>query len=227
MALIQNPPVSGVASVKILSVQPSDTGIYICDVTNPHDWSGSGQGLINLTVLVPPSVPVCQLSGSTYVGDDVTLICTSTQGFPTPIYSWSREKDAGPLPPNGMVEDQRAGSLVLTNLSDAFAGTYTCRASNVLGVEACSVAVKVAYGGTAAVVGGALMGVFLFILLIAAVAAYLFCYRKRNTQPSQRNEMRQVNVDQSGSRKSKVRLLSGRPQEHNPPLRVSHFSPLV
>lgn len=51
MALVQNPPVSGVASVKIHSVQPNDSGLYICDVTNPDDWSGSGQGLINLTVL--------------------------------------------------------------------------------------------------------------------------------------------------------------------------------
>lgn len=51
MALVQNPPVSGDASVTIHNVQPSDSGLYICDVTNPNDWSGSGQGLINLTVL--------------------------------------------------------------------------------------------------------------------------------------------------------------------------------
>lgn len=51
MTLVQNPPVSGIASVKILSVQPSDAGLYICDITNPNDWTGSGQGLINLTVL--------------------------------------------------------------------------------------------------------------------------------------------------------------------------------
>lgn len=51
MTLVQNPPVSGIASVTIHHVQPSDSGLYICDVTNPNDWSGSGQGLINLTVL--------------------------------------------------------------------------------------------------------------------------------------------------------------------------------
>lgn len=51
MALVQNPPVSGVASVKIHHLKPSDSGLYICDVTNPDNWSGSGQGLINLTVL--------------------------------------------------------------------------------------------------------------------------------------------------------------------------------
>lgn len=51
MTLLQNPPVKGVASVKIISAQPSDAGLYICEVTNPNDWSGSGQGLINLTVM--------------------------------------------------------------------------------------------------------------------------------------------------------------------------------
>ncbi|XP_072548278.1 V-set and immunoglobulin domain-containing protein 2-like [Salminus brasiliensis] len=227
MALLQNPPTSGVASLKILSVEPSDAGLYMCDVTNPNDWSGSGQGLINLTVLVPPSVPGCQLSGNTYVGNDVTLTCTSSQGVPTPIYSWSREKNAAPLPLNSMVEDQRSGSLMLTNLSAAFAGTYTCRASNDLGEAACSITVKVAYGGTAAVVGGVLMGVFLVVLLIAAVVIYLCCYRKRAHQHSEKNELRRMNVGPAGRRKLKGPLLSGEYDESHPPLRVSHFSPLV
>lgn len=51
MALVQNPPVSGVASVRIINAEISDTGLYICVVTNPNDWSSRGQGLINLTVL--------------------------------------------------------------------------------------------------------------------------------------------------------------------------------
>lgn len=51
MALVQYPPLYGVASVTIHSVQPSDSGLYICGVTNPDNWTGSGQGLINLTVL--------------------------------------------------------------------------------------------------------------------------------------------------------------------------------
>ncbi|KAG9265398.1 V-set and immunoglobulin domain-containing protein 2 [Astyanax mexicanus] len=225
MALVQNPPTSGVASVKILSVQPSDAGLYICDVTNPNDWSGSGQGLVNLTVLVPPSVPDCQLSGSTYMGNDVTLTCKSSQGVPAPIYSWSREKGAAPLPPTSMVEDQRSGSLMLTNLTAAFTGTYTCRASNDLGEAACSIAVKVAHGDTAAVVGGVLMGVFLVVLLIMAVVIYLCCcYRKRAHQHTEKNELRRMNVGPAGRRRSKGPLLS---DENHPPLRVSHFSPLV
>ncbi|XP_016144193.1 V-set and immunoglobulin domain-containing protein 2-like [Sinocyclocheilus grahami] len=107
MALVQNPPVSGIASVRIISAETSDTGMYICEVTNPNDWSGSGQGLINLTVLVPPSVPVCQLQGNPYMGNDVTLSCHSSQGLPTPIYSWHREQNAAPLPPDSFIEGRK------------------------------------------------------------------------------------------------------------------------
>ncbi|XP_060799451.1 V-set and immunoglobulin domain-containing protein 2-like [Neoarius graeffei] len=228
MALVQNPPVSGDASVMIHHVQPSDSGLYICDVTNPNDWSGSGQGLINLTVLVPPSVPVCELSGHTYVGDDATLTCHSSQGVPTPIYSWARAPDTSPLPPNSIVADQRTGSLLLSNLTTAFTGTYTCRASNDLGEAACSIAVKVAYGRTTAMVAGVLMGVFLLVLLIAAVAVYFFfCYKNKACSGTE-NRLRRKNVDSSEKRQSKGPLLSAHFDGDQPPqLRVSHLSPLV
>lgn len=52
---------------------------------------------------VAPSVPVCELHGYTYVGDDVTLTCHSSQGVPAPIYSWNRDNDAAPLRPNSFV----------------------------------------------------------------------------------------------------------------------------
>lgn len=51
MALVQNPPVLGIASIRITNAELSDAGLYICEVTNPNDWSSSGHGLINLTVL--------------------------------------------------------------------------------------------------------------------------------------------------------------------------------
>ncbi|XP_062873324.1 V-set and immunoglobulin domain-containing protein 2-like [Trichomycterus rosablanca] len=226
MALVQNPPVAKDASVKFFNVQPDDSGLYICDITNPNDWSGSGQGLINLTVLVPPSVPACQLSGNTYVGNDITLTCQSSQGVPLPIYSWSREKDTAPLPPNNIVEDQRTGSLHLFNLSVAFTGTYTCTASNDLGQAACSISVKVANSNSAAVVGWVLMGVFLVVLLIAAVAASVFCYRKRAHRSTK--NISETNLSPLGRSQSKGPLLSAHFEgDQSPQLRVSHFSPLV
>ena len=51
MSLVQYPPSNGVASLRIQSVRMSDAGMYLCDVKTPSDWSSSGLGLINLTVL--------------------------------------------------------------------------------------------------------------------------------------------------------------------------------
>uniref|UniRef100_A0AAY4ANA3 Ig-like domain-containing protein n=1 Tax=Denticeps clupeoides TaxID=299321 RepID=A0AAY4ANA3_9TELE len=129
VSLVQNPPVKGTASLQIYDVRPSDTGLYICEVTNPGDWSGSGQGLINFTVLMPPSTPECRLSGSTLTGSDVILMCHSSGGTPTPIYTWSHGTNADPLP----VDNAVAGSMILRNLSAALSGVYTCSANNELG----------------------------------------------------------------------------------------------
>lgn len=40
---------------------------------------------------VPPAVPTCQLHGSAVVGANVTLICSSKKGKPSPMYQWQRE----------------------------------------------------------------------------------------------------------------------------------------
>ncbi|KAJ8361895.1 hypothetical protein AAFF_G00414140 [Aldrovandia affinis] len=184
MSLTQDPPVKGTATLHILNLLPSDTGLYICLITNPNDWSGSGQGLINLTVLIPPSVPVCGLNGQVYAGNDVTLTCQSSHGVPAPIYSWSREKNAAPLLPGNMVEDQHNGSLILRNLSAAFYGIYTCRASNNLSYTHCTVNVNVYNTGDTGTIAGVVMGAFIAILLLAAVLGY-FLWNSVNNRARQ------------------------------------------
>ncbi|XP_058600819.1 V-set and immunoglobulin domain-containing protein 2-like isoform X2 [Onychostoma macrolepis] len=176
MALVQNPPVPGVASVRIINAQISDAGLYICVVTNPNDWSSSGQGLINLTVLAPPSVPECWLQACSFMENDVILICNSSQGQPTLIYSWRREQNAAPLPSDSFVEDQHTGSLMLHNLSDALiAGTYTCKAFNELDQAECSVTLRVTY---AAANDGVFMGITLIVLLFEVMVMYIILHGK-------------------------------------------------
>ncbi|XP_041923459.1 V-set and immunoglobulin domain-containing protein 2-like [Alosa sapidissima] len=229
MSLLQYPPSNGVASLRIQKVRLSDAGIYICDVKTPSDWTNSGRGLINLTVLTPPSWPVCQLTGKTYVGNDVTLQCQSATGNPRPIYAWSRTNHQ--VLPQNAVTDQISGSLVLRNLSISLAGTYTCTASNEYGRTACSLTISVSYVGTAGVVGGAVMGVFLVLLLLGALVACFLWRRKRRSSNKLQNGQRQVNGDPaevyltgtSESPRSKL------PQDSKDPpgLKGSQFSPLV
>lgn len=44
--------------------------------------------------LVPPSTPVCSISGDAVVSGNVTLSCKSSYGKPVPQYKWTK---AAPL----------------------------------------------------------------------------------------------------------------------------------
>ncbi|XP_073440978.1 V-set and immunoglobulin domain-containing protein 2 isoform X2 [Dendrobates tinctorius] len=141
LSTVQNPPTSGVASIQLTNIAWLDNGSYICEVNNPPDFSGTGAGVIQLSVLVPPTSPTCQSNGNTITGQDASLTCSST-GNPPPIYTWSMEGTKSALLP-GMMENQMTGSLLLTNLSEPMSGTYRCTATNEMGQATCQVTISV------------------------------------------------------------------------------------
>ncbi|XP_075460410.1 V-set and immunoglobulin domain-containing protein 2 isoform X2 [Ascaphus truei] len=148
-----NPPTTGIASIQLNDIRSSDTGSYVCEVNNPPDFYGSGSGIVKLSVLVPPSTPNCQFNGKANIGHDITLTCSSSNGTPPPIYTWSFVGSKTPLLPN-MMENQRTGSLLLTNLSQAFSGTYQCMASNELGQASCELTLTVTKNAEAGIIAG-------------------------------------------------------------------------
>ncbi|NWR96198.1 ESAM protein, partial [Motacilla alba] len=128
-------------SVFINATREQDSGQYICSV-NVEDDTVKNVGLINLTVLVPPAAPTCQLHGNAVVGANVTLSCSSKKGKPSPTYQWQRE------PPTLQVffppaQDRARGTLKLTNLSLEMSGVYVCRAENQAGSKNCSIVLEV------------------------------------------------------------------------------------
>ncbi|KAG8568209.1 hypothetical protein GDO81_013921 [Engystomops pustulosus] len=159
-------PTSGAASIKLADLIGSDNGTYACEVNNPPDFSGSGSGIIQLSVLVPPTSPTCQSNGNTIKGQDATLTCSST-GNPPPIYTWTMVDNKNALLP-GMMENQIMGSLLLTNLSEPMSGTYRCTASNEMGQATCQVTISVSSVSEAGAVAGAVIGVLLALIIIAA-----------------------------------------------------------
>ncbi|XP_076968693.1 V-set and immunoglobulin domain-containing protein 2 isoform X2 [Tamandua tetradactyla] len=142
-SLLQNPPTGGVATLKLTDVRPSDTGTYLCHVNNPPDFYTNGLGLINFTVLVPPSSPLCSQSGQTSVGGAAVLRCSSSQGAPRPVYNWVRLGSSPTPSPGSMVQDEVSGQLILTNLSLTSSGTYRCVATNQLGTASCELTLSV------------------------------------------------------------------------------------
>ncbi|XP_078195887.1 V-set and immunoglobulin domain-containing protein 2 isoform X3 [Callithrix jacchus] len=143
VTLLQNPPTRGVATLKLTDIHPSDTGTYLCQVNNPPDFYTNGLGLINLTVLVPPSNPSCSQNGQTTVGGSTALRCSSSEGAPRPVYNWVRLGSSPTPSPGSMVQDEVSGQLILTNLSLTSSGTYRCVATNQMGSASCELTLSV------------------------------------------------------------------------------------
>ncbi|NXN07250.1 ESAM protein, partial [Indicator maculatus] len=131
-------------SVFINATRERDSGQYMVTV-NVVDEAASARrnvGVINLTVLVPPATPRCQLHGEPAVGANVTLSCTSKKGKPSPTYQWQRTDPNLQFyfPP---AQDHARGTLKLTNLSLEMSGVYLCVAENRAGSANCSIALEV------------------------------------------------------------------------------------
>uniref|UniRef100_UPI00398F5D92 V-set and immunoglobulin domain-containing protein 2-like n=1 Tax=Pristiophorus japonicus TaxID=55135 RepID=UPI00398F5D92 len=191
--LIDQRPTSGVASIKITSTKSSDTGRYTCDINNPPDLSGSSEAFVNLIVQVPPSTPECKVIGKPYIGNNVTLACSSTVGRPVPRYIWSEvSPGTAKSSPRVMVKDSQKGTLFLRNLTMEYSGTYKCVASNVLGERSCQLVLTVTVNNEAGVIVGAVFGILVALLLIAVVTYYLLRHGQKNPKvPALGNELRE------------------------------------
>ncbi|XP_075580987.1 immunoglobulin superfamily member 11 isoform X3 [Pelecanus crispus] len=124
------------ASIFINNTQLSDTGTYQCLVNNLPDRGVRNIGVIGLTVLVPPSAPLCRIQGSLDVGSDITLTCSSEEGIPRPTYLWEKLDNVPKLPPTA-TQDQVQGTVTLRNISTVSSGLYQCVASNAIGTSTC------------------------------------------------------------------------------------------
>ncbi|XP_042115237.2 immunoglobulin superfamily member 11 isoform X3 [Peromyscus maniculatus bairdii] len=123
-------------SIFINNTQLSDTGTYQCLVNNLPDRGGRNIGVAGLTVLVPPSAPLCQIQGSQDIGSDVILLCSSEEGIPRPTYLWEKLDNTLKLPPTA-TQDQVQGTVTIRNISALSSGLYQCVASNAIGTSTC------------------------------------------------------------------------------------------
>ncbi|KAM7050715.1 V-set and immunoglobulin domain-containing protein 2 [Molossus nigricans] len=184
-SLLQNPPTGGVATLKLTDVHPSDTGTYLCQVMNPPDFYTNGLGLINLTVLVPPSSPSCSQTGQISVGGSAALRCSSSEGAPRPVYNWVHLGSSPTPSPGSMVQDEASGQLILTNLSLASSGTYRCVATNQMGSASCELTLSVTDPSKGRV-AGAVIGVLLSVLFLSVAVFCLIRFQKeRRKRPNE------------------------------------------
>ncbi|XP_019383167.1 PREDICTED: immunoglobulin superfamily member 11 [Gavialis gangeticus] len=184
------------ASIFINNTQLSDTGTYQCLVNNLPDRGGRNIGVIGLTVLVPPSAPLCRIQGSLDVGSDITLTCSSEEGIPRPTYLWEKLNNIPKLPPTA-TQDQVQGTVTLRNISTVSSGLYQCVASNAIGTSTCLLDLQVIapHPRSMGLIAGAVAaGAVVLMICIVLVAVALFYWKNKHKEEEEEeipNEIRE------------------------------------
>uniref|UniRef100_A0A8C6BWJ3 Ig-like domain-containing protein n=2 Tax=Monodon monoceros TaxID=40151 RepID=A0A8C6BWJ3_MONMO len=170
-------------------MQPEDSGIYVCDVNNPPDFSGKNQGTLNVSVLVKPSKPFCSIQGIPETGHPVSLTCLSVLGTPSPVYYWYKLEGRDIVPVKETF-NPATGILFIGNLTNFVQGYYLCTAINNLGNSSCEIDLTSSHPEVGIIVG-AVVGT----LIGAAIIFSVVCFarnkakvkgkkRKRNSKPT-------------------------------------------
>ncbi|XP_041924645.1 LOW QUALITY PROTEIN: endothelial cell-selective adhesion molecule [Alosa sapidissima] len=174
-------------SIYINNTQESDTGRYLCNVLIPGAPGLSGE--LRLNVKVPPSPPVCSVTGRAVLKGNVTLRCKSGEGKPTPQYKWTRVAPVSEVYFSPM-QNERQGTLRLNNLTKSMSGKYVCRASNTAGAESCFINLEVSAPTSASVIAGAAVGSVVGLVAIVLFLVFIL-RRRRDTEEEIANEIKE------------------------------------
>ncbi|KAM6372038.1 LOW QUALITY PROTEIN: hemicentin-2 [Pluvialis apricaria] len=112
----------------LLRASPGDAGTYLCVARNP---SGTAAGRTRLIVQVPPVIAAGPVELAVLEGLEVLLPCAA-HGVPEPRVSWSQEgvpvRGGG-----GKATILPSGELLLRDVQEGDAGSYSCTAVNSAG----------------------------------------------------------------------------------------------
>ncbi|KAI1903597.1 hypothetical protein AGOR_G00028840 [Albula goreensis] len=157
------------ASITITKMNPSDSGMYTCEVLNFPDADGKIEGNIIVNVLERPSTPFCAIHGTVESGHRVSLTCHTERGNPPPTYTWTNLDQGRSRSVLGRSNTQ-TGVMTIGNLSEFQFGHYQCNASNILGFSTCIVELTEELGD------GAIAGAVIASLLAAGLVVFLVWY---------------------------------------------------
>ncbi|CAL1573509.1 unnamed protein product [Knipowitschia caucasica] len=166
------------ADIVLNETRGSDAGVYRCMVNNPPETTEMGIGELTLSVLSPPSLPVCQWDGPITEGGSVTLSCSVDEGIPTPEIEWDKlSPEEIPLPVN--MDGDMSGSAQILNVSSQTSGLYRCSASNALGTEHCYVNLSIyrTPDSPSGILQGVLLTLSMSLLLLALLLLITWLHR--------------------------------------------------
>ena len=116
-------------TLTVKNVSPADAAAYSCNIKNDAgETSSAAQVTVTEGVQKPIITGLSDAVG--IVGADLKLEVT-VDGAPAPTVTWL--KDGKEMDKGSQVSDGNTHKLLLSNLKDTDAGTYTCRATNSSG----------------------------------------------------------------------------------------------
>ncbi|XP_003971293.1 F11 receptor, tandem duplicate 1 [Takifugu rubripes] len=185
------------SNVRFSKVTRKDTGVYDCEVSGNSQF---GEVRVTLTVLVPPSPPVCKIPSSVTTGKTAMLSCHDGDGSPPPTYTWYKNGVPLPAEPRTISGYQNAtyslntthGSLTYARTSRSDSGEYYCEAANKAGpVQRCRAArMEVRDINT----GGIVAGVIVALLLLALLGFGIWYAHKKGYLPKKTESKPRPNV---------------------------------
>ncbi|XP_034745122.1 V-set and immunoglobulin domain-containing protein 1-like [Etheostoma cragini] len=178
-------------SIVISNMQPSDSGVYTCQIHNFPDVDGPSEANIIVNVLEKPSVPYCAVHGDVESGHLVTLTCHSERGSPNPAYIWTRlDHTQTRRRVLGLVTT--SGILQFQNISQFEFGEYQCNATNAVGFSTCTIELnpEAGDGVIAGAVIGALLGCVLIILVVWFIARTVKKHKYKEVKVSEAHVMK-------------------------------------
>lgn len=184
---------TGNASITIFNMQPSNTGVYACEVLNPAE--GQSSKSIAVSVLAPPSQLQCGFSTSPELRHNIALSCNAKIGLPAPTYLWHRIS-GDTVQPVTEPYNLQTGLFVIGNLTTFEEGYYRCTATNSLGNSTCQTDVTMKHSDSGIIVG-ALIGAILAAALICGIVWFLTSKEKKK----KRNEKIAASGMQTGEQK--------------------------
>ncbi|CAJ1064113.1 F11 receptor%2C tandem duplicate 1 [Xyrichtys novacula] len=184
------------SNLRFTTTTRRDNGVYDCEVSGNGQF---GEVRVKLTVLVPPSAPLCRIPSSVTTGRTTLLSCHDADGSPPPKYRWYKNNVLLPPEPSKIANFKNAtyrinvdnGNLEFSRTAKADSGQYYCEAVNEAGpAQRCKGAkMEVRDLNTGGIVAGVIVGLLLVALLIfglwyANKKGYLPKKRESKPKPS-------------------------------------------
>ncbi|XP_031615827.1 F11 receptor, tandem duplicate 1 [Oreochromis aureus] len=191
--------VYGGSNLRFTTVTRKDTGVYTCEITS-SDKTQVGETNVNLTVLVPPSVPYCIVPSSVTTGRTATMSCSDESASPPPTYRWYKNNVLLPDNPSNVAGFKNAtyrlnpktGILEFPAAAKTDTADYYCESVNSAGPAQRCRAMKMEVRDLNT--GGIVAGVIVALLLVALLIFAIWFAKKKGYLPAKKESSSKMNA---------------------------------